>query len=236
MPRFGAVSPKQIIAQAADNDASLTSINLSANALFKMKTNEYCKLLAEALESNTNVKELILNDNELTDADCEWIKHLLETNKSVTSLSLNKNKFQSEGCGLIAQGLAKNDTLVALDILNNGPFGEGCMDHWLKAFNDNVTLYDVKWRLNSRSSFALNTAITRNRSINRLRKEGKDWESLLPDHLRSSKPASTPTPPPQTEEEPVAAPATEEPEDPPAAEEPATAADEPAPEPVSAEA
>eukprot|EP00630_Chrysocystis_fragilis_P006629 CAMPEP_0197386932 /NCGR_PEP_ID=MMETSP1165-20131217/195_1 /TAXON_ID=284809 /ORGANISM="Chrysocystis fragilis, Strain CCMP3189" /LENGTH=214 /DNA_ID=CAMNT_0042912209 /DNA_START=81 /DNA_END=725 /DNA_ORIENTATION=- len=204
MPRFGAVSPKQIVEQATKNDPSLTSINLSSNALFKMKTFEYCKMLAEALSANTHVTELVLNENEITDADCEWLKELLATNKSITTMSLEKNKISSEGCALIAAGLATNSTLVALSLLNNGPFGESCMDTWLKTFNDNITLYDLKWRLNSRSSFALNSAITRNRSVSRLRKEGKDWQHLLPDHLRDSKPVPPQEPAP---EEPAAPPA-----------------------------
>lgn len=189
MPRFGAISPKQIVEQASKDDPSLTSINLSSNALFKMKTFEYCQALAEALAANTHVTDLTLNENEITDADCQWIKELLAKNKSIVTLSLEKNKISSEGCALIAEGLVANTTLVALSLLNNGPFGEGCMDAWLKTFHDNVTLFDLKWRLNSRSSFALNSAITRNRSINRLRKEEKDWQHLLPDHLRDDKPS-----------------------------------------------
>lgn len=188
MPRFGAISPKQVVEQASKNDPSLTAINLSSNALFKMKTFDYCKMLAEALAGNTHVTEVILNENEITDADCAWIKELLASNASITSMSLEKNKISSDGCALIAEGLIANSSVVALNLLGNGPFGEGCMDAWLKTFNENMTLFDLKWRLNSRSSFAINSAITRNRSISRLKKEGKDWQHLLPDHLRENKP------------------------------------------------
>ena len=48
------------------------------------------------------------------------------------------------------------------------------MDAWLAAFNDNVTLVNLKWRLDSRKSFALNKSITRNNSIVRWKKDGKD--------------------------------------------------------------
>jgi len=183
-----------------------------------MKTYDYSKMLAEALVGNTYVTELVLNENEITDADCEWIKMLLATNKSITTMSIEKNKISSDGCTLIAQGLETNGTLVALSLMNNGPFGEGCMDAWLKTFHDNITLYDLKWRLNSRSSFALNSSITRNRSIARLKKEGKEWEHLLPDHLRAVKPPAPAGPPADEPEEPPAEPAAEVP--------PAEAADE----------
>ena len=82
----------------------------------------------------------------------------------------------------------------------------GCMDAWLKAFEQNVTLVELKWRLDSRKSFKLNKDLIRNKSIAKAKKEGaffkeavisclsigKDWDSLLPDHLRTSSPADPP--------------------------------------------
>ena len=61
------------------------------------------------------------------------------------------------------------------------------MDAWLAAFNDNVTLTTLKWRLDSRKSFKLNKDITRNNSIVKWRADGKDWETLLPDHLKPAR-------------------------------------------------
>ena len=133
--------------------------------------------------------ELILKQNDITNADCEHIKTLLLNNKTLTSLNLEANKIDSEGSTAIAEGLKGNSSLTTLILLGNGPFGEACMDAWLAAFNDNVTLVNLKWRLDSRKSFALNKSITRNNSIVRWKKDGKDWESLLPDHLKPEKPA-----------------------------------------------
>jgi len=184
MPRFGSVRPKHLIEEAAADDGSVTNIDLGSNALFKMKTFEYCMMLAESLASNHSVTTLNLCGNEITDVDCEWIKKLLQSNTSITSLNLEGNKVSSDGCALIAEGLAGNSSLTALNLLNQGPFGESCMDSWLETFNSNITLTDLKWRISSRSSFALNAALTRNRSIQRLRAAGKDWRTLLPDGLR----------------------------------------------------
>ncbi|KAJ1460316.1 hypothetical protein M885DRAFT_510152 [Pelagophyceae sp. CCMP2097] len=185
MSRFGAPSPKTVIEKAAANDSSVTSINLSGNALFMMKTFEYGNLLADALAGNTFVVELILSKSGITNADCEWLCRLLETNKSVTSLDLEGNKIDSQGGVKIANGIEKNSTLTHLNLLNQGPFGEGCMDAWLQAFTQNIILSDLKWRLDSRKSFKLSKDLIRNKSIAKAKMEGKDWNMLLPDHLRA---------------------------------------------------
>ena len=41
--------------------------------------------------------ELILKQNDITNADCEHIKTLLLNNKTLTSLNLEANKIDSEG-------------------------------------------------------------------------------------------------------------------------------------------
>ena len=117
------------------------------------------------------------------------MKRLLLTNSTLTTLNLEGNKIDSDGCKVVAEGVKGNSTLTTLILLGNGNFGEGCMDAWLAAFEDNITLVNVKWRLESRKSFKLNKDITRNNSILRWKKEGKDWESLLPDHLKPERPS-----------------------------------------------
>jgi len=185
--RFGAPSPKQFIEKLAANDAATTAVDLSNNALFKMKAYEYTGQLVAALKKNTHCTSLILKSNEIGNAECTYLKELLLTNTSLTTLDLEGNKIDSEGAKLIAEGIQKNKTLTTLILLSNGTFGEGCMDSWLAAFNDNVTLTTLKWRLDSRKSFKLNKDITRNNSIVKWRADGKDWETLLPDHLKPAR-------------------------------------------------
>ena len=147
--RFGAPSPKQFIEKLAANDAATTAVDLSNNALFKMKAYEYTGQLVAALKKNTHCTSLILKSNEIGNAECTYLKELLLTNTSLTTLDLEGNKIDSEGAKLIAEGIQKNKTLTTLILLSNGTFGEGCMDSWLAAFNDNVTLTTLKWRLDS---------------------------------------------------------------------------------------
>mmetsp|Transcript_22590 Transcript_22590/g.67689 ORF Transcript_22590/g.67689 Transcript_22590/m.67689 type:complete len:201 (+) Transcript_22590:42-644(+) len=151
--RFGAPSPKAFVEKLASNDAATTSVDLSNNALFKMKTFEYCEKIADAMKTNTNCTELILKGNEITNADCAHIKTLLATNKSLTTLNLEANKIDSEGSILIAEGIKANTTLTTLILLGNGPFGESCMDAWLDAFTDNITLVDRPSEIDARWSW-----------------------------------------------------------------------------------
>lgn len=232
MVRFGAPSPKAFIEKLAANDAATTSVDLTNNALFKMKSFEYLGLIADAMAKNTVARaprpsaltyasgggerdrgptpprarpsarpcversapsqctELILKSNDITNADCEHVKRILLENATLTTLNLEGNKIDHVGCSLIAEGIKGNKTLTTLVLLGNGTFGESCMDAWLAAFEDNITLVSVKWRLDSRKSFKLNKDITRNNSILRWKNEGKDWESLLPDHLKPERPAA----------------------------------------------
>ena len=59
------------------------------------------------------------------------------------------------------------------------------MDSWLAALmiTDLTTLKGA----DSRKSFKLNKDITRNNSIVKWRADGKDWETLLPDHLKPAR-------------------------------------------------
>ena len=154
MPRFGAASPKEIIGKVAACTEVVAEVDLSGNALFKMKPGEYGASLASALSHNESVKSVKLRKLELGDADCAWLKTILETSK-IAALDLEGNKISSAGAVLLAEGVAGNDALAALNLVGNGPFGESCMDAWLAALEKNVTLVDLKWRLDSRKSFKL---------------------------------------------------------------------------------
>ena len=85
----------------------------------------------------------------------------------------------------------------------------------------NITLQKVTWRLDSRKSFSITKSLTRNGQIARAKAAGKDYQTMLPESLRSGAATPAPTPAPAPEPEPAPAPAPE-PEPEPEAEEPAT--------------
>jgi Ran GTPase-activating protein (RanGAP) involved in mRNA processing and transport len=128
MSRFGAPSPKLIIEKIANNDAGTTSVDLSANALFTMKTFEYCGLLAEALKKNTVVTEITLGKLGITDPDVELIAGALAVNQTITTVNLDGNKLGSDGAVHIANGLKTNSSVTHIVLLNNGAFGETCLE------------------------------------------------------------------------------------------------------------
>lgn len=228
MPVFGTPMPKDVIAKVAANDASLTKVDLSGNATFQMKANEYCTSLARALEQNTYVKELKLDRCNITDVDAIALSGFLSTNSSLEVLSLEGNKIGSDGSVALAMNLKPNETLTDLLLLGqeNTKWGETCLEGWLETLENNTTILNIKWRLESRKSFAINKFLTRNKEILRRKKEGRDFSTLLPTAARVSPgegedgdaaaPASVPN-----EEAAAAAPA--------AATEPPAAVDEPEP-------
>lgn len=57
---FGAAVPTAILDKAAANDPSLSVLTFDGNALWQMKSNEYCTRLSEALKTNTTLTEVML--------------------------------------------------------------------------------------------------------------------------------------------------------------------------------
>eukprot|EP00927_Polykrikos_kofoidii_P017113 TRINITY_DN1776_c0_g1_i10.p1 TRINITY_DN1776_c0_g1~~TRINITY_DN1776_c0_g1_i10.p1 ORF type:complete len:249 (+),score=53.24 TRINITY_DN1776_c0_g1_i10:82-747(+) len=217
--------PKDVIASVASNDSSITKVDLSANATFQMKPVEYCESLAEALANNKFVTEVALDRCNIPDPGVQALSNMLTTNQTIVSLSLDGNKIGSDGAVSLANALVKNETLTDLILTGQDKqaFGETCLEAWLECLQNNITMLNIKWRLNSRKATALNQFLTRNKEIVRRKKDGKEFETLLPTSRRSS--VSNAAESPAAE----AAPSGEAPqtEAPPAAEEPA--ADEAAP-------
>ena len=91
---------------------------------------------------------------------------------------------------MLANGLATNTTLLKLDLLNviakpairSERFLKACID----AFQTNLTLKKIVWRLDHPLANTLARCITRNNSIARSVEQGKPFEQLLPDPLRGT--------------------------------------------------
>eukprot|EP00927_Polykrikos_kofoidii_P017119 TRINITY_DN1776_c0_g1_i9.p1 TRINITY_DN1776_c0_g1~~TRINITY_DN1776_c0_g1_i9.p1 ORF type:complete len:253 (+),score=57.33 TRINITY_DN1776_c0_g1_i9:82-759(+) len=221
--------PKDVIASVASNDSSITKVDLSANATFQMKPVEYCESLAEALANNKFVTEVALDRCNIPDPGVQALSNMLTTNQTIVSLSLDGNKIGSDGAVSLANALVKNETLTDLILTGQDKqaFGETCLEAWLECLQDNITMQNIKWRLNSRKATALNTYLTRNKEIVRRKKDNKEFETLLPTSRRRSSSTAAESPAvaaaPSAEAPPTEAP----PEAPPAAVEPA--ADEAAP-------
>eukprot|EP00854_Cymbomonas_tetramitiformis_P009502 gene9502-11258_t len=189
MGRFGSVSPSEVIDKVAADDPSLTVVDLANNPSFQNNPKEYTKKLCEALSGNTLVTEVNLGHCEIADESVPDIAAMLNKNTSVVTLNLEGNKLKSEGAGELARGLAHNKSLTALSLLNQTTikaFGDGCLQEFMDAFDTNITLLKITWRLDSRKSFALNKLITRNNEILRRVNSGRSYDELLPSALKGS--------------------------------------------------
>jgi hypothetical protein len=165
---FGGETPRETIAKVAANDPKITKLSFTNNAMIQMKSYDYCVLIAEALKTNTHVTSVSLIKCGVTDVDCQVLAEVLEVSKTLEEMHLDGNRIQSFGATCIAEGLEYNTTLKLINLLNQPEnFGEACLDAWLNMFDTNYTLTQVKWRLDSRKSFALNKCITRNKDLKR---------------------------------------------------------------------
>eukprot|EP00286_Rhodomonas_abbreviata_P006813 CAMPEP_0181325174 /NCGR_PEP_ID=MMETSP1101-20121128/20778_1 /TAXON_ID=46948 /ORGANISM="Rhodomonas abbreviata, Strain Caron Lab Isolate" /LENGTH=339 /DNA_ID=CAMNT_0023433451 /DNA_START=155 /DNA_END=1171 /DNA_ORIENTATION=+ len=195
-------STAELIKKMADNDASLTTVDISNSAIFQLKAEEYTNQLADALRDSKYVKEVRLENCGLGDKEGKILGDMLASNTSVTLLDLQKNKINNDGGSALAKGLTHNKSLICLDLMSMAKtrWGDKCLDDFLAMFDHNITLLKINWRLESRKSFALNKMLTRNNEIDRRKKSGMPYEDILPTALKTpgaggeSAPAPAPAP------------------------------------------
>lgn len=203
-------STTELIQKVADNDPSLTTIDISNNAAFQIKAEEYTTQLSNALKKNKYVKELRLENCGLGDREGILLGEALAENTSLVLLDLCKNKINNEGGSALARGLTHNKSLVTLDLMSMAKtrWGDQCLECFISMFEHNITLLKINWRLESRKSFALNKMLTRNNEIERRKKSGMPYQDCLPTSLKTASngaasvsPSSPPpaaAPPPST--------------------------------------
>jgi hypothetical protein len=113
----------QLLEQLQQNNAGLTSLDLSSQSL----TEQDIAQLAQALSTNTNLTSLDISYNRI---GAEGAK-ALSTNNSLTSLDVGWNEIGAEG----AKALSTNTCLTSLDVSRNQIGAEGA-----KALSTNTRL------------------------------------------------------------------------------------------------
>lgn len=190
---FGAKTVKDFIGDI-ESGACGDTLDLSNNASLRMKPAENLGDIVAALKGNKSIKRLILMDCELPDAACVPLEELFKHNQSLEEVSLEKNKISSHGAKMIANGLADNSSVRTLNLLQQAvkSFGDDCLDSFVIMYGTNITLTKLTWRLDSRKSFVLAKLQTRNIEIQKRVAAGTDFNSFLPDALKSGavKPAA----------------------------------------------
>lgn len=89
------LTPAQAIERLGQNDPSLTSCDLSNNAVLQMKAAELIPQIAGALAQNSHCKELNLSNTNIDDSMCEPLGQALQTNTKLAQLSLEGNRVKS---------------------------------------------------------------------------------------------------------------------------------------------
>lgn len=186
LSRFGQKTAKQVIEQVANNDPKLTSLDLTKNASFCMNSTKNTIALSEALCNNTVITTVVLRECEIVDAGAEAIAQALEQNSTIVELDLQQNRITTSGVVRLVVGISKNKGLRTLNLLTQAQrvLGEACIEAFISAFEHNITLTKLIWKVDSRRSWELAKLITRNVEIQKFSAAGGDYSHLLPTALR----------------------------------------------------
>jgi hypothetical protein len=186
LSRFGQKTAKQVIEQVANNDPKLKSLDLTKNAAFCMNSTKNTIALSEALCKNTVITTVVLRECEIVDAGAEAIAQALEQNSTIVELDLQQNRITTPGIVRLVAGISKNKGLRTLNLLTQAQrvLGEACIEAFISAFEHNITLTKLMWKVDSRRSWELAKLITRNVEIQKFSLAGGDYSHLLPTALR----------------------------------------------------
>jgi len=159
--------PLSVIPLIAQNDPSVTSFGpLNGVIVSPQKLLE----LAKALESNTHVTRVDISSTSSTNLVGVAFSQLLTKNNTIQVLDLSHNKIDADTYETLSKALENNTGLIELNLFGNKEPGSKALQFFIESFRKNITLRDIKWRLNSRQSFSINKSLTRNKEIERRKK------------------------------------------------------------------
>lgn len=132
------------IATALVSNKAVTCLDLTRNK-------EYCALdtLADILQTNTTLTDLILKECEIGTKGSLKISEALKTNSALKRLDLSSNKIETEGMQGLAEALRINKSLSHLMIGGNG-------DNILTDLFDAVKSHDTLTRLDLSTTYLSN--------------------------------------------------------------------------------
>ncbi|KAI9476786.1 hypothetical protein IWW42_001239 [Coemansia sp. RSA 1085] len=104
---------------------NLKVLDLSGNLLRSLGASALAQYL---LESGKSIEVLDISSNGITFDGARELAHVLipESNSSLKSLNLDMNQLEGSGCELIGQALVHNQTLQVLGLSQNNLFDNGC--------------------------------------------------------------------------------------------------------------
>lgn len=165
---FSRLELKPLLHQVSTNDPELTSLQLS----HKKITNKNLLQISDALKTNSNITEIWLTNNQLSD-DMDgagvigYFTDVLETNRSVGEVYLDGNKIGVKGASSIANLIQKNSILTDIGLEDNN-ICDGGGKMLADAVSHNSTLQTLKLHGNN-----IQTEATL-KTINALLKKNKE--------------------------------------------------------------
>ena len=151
------------ISRVANNDPSLTSLDLFLNGI----GDDGAKALAAALKNNTSLTSLNLGGNGIGAEGAKALATALKTNTSLTSLNLRGNRIGDDVANALAAALKTNTSLTSLNLVNNG-IGDDGANALAIALETNTSLTSLNlWdnRIGDDGANALATALEKNTSL-----------------------------------------------------------------------
>ena len=106
----------ETVTRVQANDPALTVVDMSNSAAMQCKVSEYTTQLCDALKSNTQVKELRLENCGIGDRECETLSEVLKANSVITFIDLQKNCVNNDGATALARGLAANSSVIEVTL------------------------------------------------------------------------------------------------------------------------
>lgn len=192
---------KPLLSQVSTNDPDLTSLHLS----HKKITNKQLLQISDALQQNSNVTEIWLTNNQISDGDCGgggggagsvgYLMSVLESNRSVGEVYLGGNKIGAKGASSIANLLQKNNILTDIGLEDND-ICDGGAKMLADALSHNTCLQTLKLAGNNIQTEATLTAINDKLKMNK--EEAKKKFELEHPELATHK---LKKPPPKEEEQ-----------------------------------
>jgi len=144
---------KQTLSKLTKNDPSITTLQLS----HKRITNKQLLAISDALQGNTNVTEIWLTNNQISDGSdannnnkssngsgsVGYLMSVLETNTTVQEVYLGGNKIGAKGVSSIANLLQQNTIITDIGLEDNS-ICDGGAKMLADALSHNTTLQTLK--------------------------------------------------------------------------------------------
>lgn len=164
------------IAAVADN---CDSLEISEAALTSAQT----EALAKALETNTNVTNVNLENKGIELHGGLAMAEMLKVNKTLKTLDLGYNSLPSEAIVALGEAMKVNTTLETLKIHRQAKdYGSSAEEALVTLWTVNTTMTRLYATLHDRRCNQTNTAgEVRNKEIQRRIEAGKSWDELNPD-------------------------------------------------------